>query len=436
MATRRQLLKSLAVGAGATLTAPSSLRAAHAAVRAERERREAALQPWLERLRQAPADDDFWAQIQRAWPVDRSATNLNNGGVSPASLPVQEAMSRHLAFSHQLPSQHLWEVLEPQKETVRELLAAHWGVDAEELALTRNASEGLQILQLGLPVRPGDALLTTEQDYPRMLTTFEQRARRDGLRVVKIPALGPDEEPAALVERYRAALEEHAPVGLILVSHLTFTTGSAHPVTEVTALGRAAGVPVIVDGAHAFAHLDFDLGELDVDFYATSLHKWLCAPHGTGLLYVRRDRIPEVWSLMASRADQDADIRKFEEIGTHPAANALAVAEALTIHQAIGDARKTARLRALRDHWLEQVRAIPGVRVRTALHAGRSGSIATVDFPGEEPGALRNWLWKEHRVLTASIGMEACRGLRVSPNVYTTFAELDRFAALLRRRFA
>ncbi|MFW6089960.1 MAG: aminotransferase class V-fold PLP-dependent enzyme, partial [Gemmatimonadota bacterium] len=238
-------------------------------------------------------DEDFWAEVARAFTVDRSLVNLNNGGVSPSPGYVQEAMKRHLDYSNEAPAYTMWRVLEPQREAVRQRLAAEWEVDAEEIALTRNASEGLQICQFGIDLEAGDEVLTTTQDYPRMLTTFEQRERREGivLKQIRIPV--PAEDPAEVVRRFEAAITPRTK--LILVCHMINLTGQILPVREVTALGRARGIPVVVDGAHALAHFDFTLGELDVDYYATSLHKWLFAPHGTGLLYVRRDRIADLW---------------------------------------------------------------------------------------------------------------------------------------------
>lgn len=377
--------------------------------------------------REVARDEDYWAEVARAFTVDRSLINLNNGGVSPSPAYVQEAMKRHLDYSNEAPTYTMWRILEPQREGVRQRLARAWGVDPEEIALTRNASEGLQICQFGIDLEPGDEVLTTTQDYPRMLTTFEQRERREGivLKQIRIPV--PAEDPAEVVRRFEAAITPRTK--LILVCHMINLTGQILPVGEVTALGRARGIPVIVDGAHALAHFDFTLGELDVDYYATSLHKWLFAPHGTGLLYVRRERIADLWPLQAAPNTMDDDIRKFEEIGTHPAANYLAIAEALTFHEGIGGARKEARLVVLRDLWANRLLENDRVRLHTSLKPGFACGIATVAVDGLEPGALGSWLWSEHRIIVTPIGHEECPGLRISPSVYTTPEELDRFCS-------
>ena len=379
----------------------------------------------------AARDEAFWGEIARSFTVDRSLVNLNNGGVSPSPAYVQDAMKRHLDYSNEAPVYTMWRILEPQREAVRERLAREWDVDSEEIALTRNASEGLQICQFGFDLEPGDEVLTTNQDYPRMLTTFRQRERREGivLREISIPV--PAEDPSEIVRRFEAAITPRT--RLILMCHVINLTGQILPVREVVAMGRRHGIPVIVDGAHALAHFDFQLSDLDCDYYAVSLHKWLFAPHGTGLLYVRREKIPGLWPLQAAGPHLDSDIRKFEEIGTHPAAGYLAIAEALTFHQAIGAQRKEERLRYLRDSWAEPLVQLPGVVLHTSLDPEFSCGFANVEIEGIEPGALTSWLWREHRIIVTPIVHPEFKGIRVSSSVYTTQEELARFVDAMER---
>ncbi len=379
----------------------------------------------LGRARAASSEEEYWSEIATAFTVDRSLTNLNNGGVSPAPAFVQDAMEEHLEFSNKAPAYTMWRVLEPRRETVRQLMARQWDVDPEEIALTRNASEGLQICQFGLDLEPGDEVLTTTQDYPRMITTFKQRERRDGIVLKQFVIPTPCEDPDEIVRRFEENITPRT--RLILVSHMIFLTGQILPVREVTALGRRHGIPVIVDGAHALAHFDFTLAEIDCDYYATSLHKWLFAPHGTGLLYVRRDRIEGLWPLMAAAEGKDDDIRKFEEIGTHPAANTLAIAEALTFHQGIGGKRKEERLVHLRDYWARRLLEHDRARLHTSLAPGFACCIANVEIEGIDPSDLTDWIWQEHSILVVGIEHDEFRGIRVSPSVYTTHDELDRF---------
>ncbi|MGD8869394.1 MAG: aminotransferase class V-fold PLP-dependent enzyme [Gemmatimonadales bacterium] len=370
-------------------------------------------------------DEDFWAMVAQAFTVDRSLVNLNNGGVSPAPAYVQEAMKRHLDYSNEAPVYTMWRILEPQREAVRERLARQWGVDPEEIALTRNASESLQILQFGHELRSGDEVLTTTQDYPRMLTTFKQRERREGIVLKQFSIPVPSEDPAEIVRAFEENISPRT--RLILMCHMINLTGQILPVRDVVRMARGHGVPVIVDGAHSLAHHDFKISDLDCDNYSVSLHKWLFAPHGTGLLYVRRDKIEEIWPLMAATEQMDDNIRKFEEIGTHPAANYLAIAEALTFHQGIGGKRKQARLVYLRDYWARPLLELDRVTLHTSLKPGLACGIANVEIEGIDPGGLTNWLWHEHKIIVTPINHAEFRGLRVSPSVYTTLTELDRF---------
>jgi selenocysteine lyase/cysteine desulfurase len=376
-------------------------------------------------------DEVFWARVQQAFTIDRTYINLNNGGVSPSPAIVQEAMKRHLDFANTTPPPiALWDIQEPRKETVRARLARHWGVDAQEIAITRNSSESLQICQQGFDLKPGDEVLTTTQDYPRMVTTFKQRMRREGLvyNQFKIPI--PAEEDDLIVRLYEQNITPRT--RLILMSHVINITGQIMPVKRVVAMARSKGIPVIVDGAHALCQINFKISDLDCDYYGVSLHKWLTAPHGSGLLYVRRDKIKGLWPLMASEQKQDDDIRKFEEIGTHPAANFLAIAEALTFHQSIGDANKEARLRYLRDYWAKRLlKADKRVRLHTSLKPQFSCAIGTVQIDGMDMVRLAEWLLEEHRILTVRIKHDEFDGLRITPNVYTTREELDRFCEVM-----
>ncbi len=384
-------------------------------------------------------DEAYWVPIQRAFTVDRSIVNLNNGGCSPAPLVAQEAQKRHLDFMNQNPPPFaLWQVQEKRAEGVRARLARQFAVSAEELALTRNASEGLQILQFGFDLEAGDEVLCTTHDYPRMLNTFKQRERREGIRLVQMQLAVPAEDEDEVVRLYESAITDRT--RLILVSHVVFLTGQILPVKKIAALGRKHGIPVLVDGAHALAHFDFTLGELECDFYATSLHKWLFAPIGTGLLYVRKERIKDVWPLMAASEAEDDDIRKFEQIGTHPEAQTLAIAESLTLHQAIGAANKEARLAYLRDRWADRLLADDRVRLYTSQKPGFACCLATFGVDGMDMGALRGLLWNQHRILTTTVGFPTAdgdvSGIRVSPSVYTTLEEIDRFCEVVEEWIA
>lgn len=378
------------------------------------------------------ADEDFWFEAQQAFTVDRSLINLNNGGVSPSPRIVQDSMRRYLEISNLAPTYTMWRILEPQIEGVRKRLARVFGCSPEELAITRNASESLEICQLGLDLKPGDEVLTTEQDYPRMLTTWRQRERRDRVVIKKINFPTPPESLDQLAELFERAVTPRTRV--IHFCHMTNLTGQLFPVKRICQMARERGIEAIVDGAHAFAQMPFTHADLDCDYYGTSLHKWMYAPHGTGFLYVRRDKIGKVWPLMPADESLDNDIRKFEQIGTHPAANHLAIAEAITFHEGIGAARKSQRLRYLAHRWAKRLEGKKGVKLLTSFDPRQSCGLMTVNIEGVDPSRLVGHLFNEHRIIATAINNNGgVVGMRVTPNIYTTVGEIDTFAEAMER---
>jgi selenocysteine lyase/cysteine desulfurase len=425
MSTRRSFLRGLLGGAGAAATFhDSALDVVHAAARASAGRTP----------EEVAGDEDYWREIQQAFTLDRTLVNLNNGGVCPSPRVVLDALRRYQELSNEAPVYTMWQLLEPQIESVRRGLAADFGCDPEELAITRNASEALETCILGLDLEPGDEILTTNQDYPRMLTSWRQRERREGLvlRTLSFPVPPPSMEE--LYERFARAITPRTRV--ILVCHITNLTGQIFPVRRICRLGRERGIEVIVDGAHAYAHFPFKLAELDCDYYGTSLHKWLLAPIGTGFLYVRKAKIPKLWPLMPAPAEMTDNVRKYEEIGTHPAANHNAIAEALAFHQGIGAERKAARLRYLRDRWMRRLAGQGGVRIHTSFDPAMGGAIGNVGIEGVDTARLAAHLWERRRIIVVPILHEEYQGLRVTPNVYTTVQEIDAFAEAMERVIA
>ena len=370
-------------------------------------------------------DENFWKKIRSAYVRDPKILNLNNGGVAPAPTVVLDAEIDAIRYSNRLPTYRMWHDLEPRIEEVRKRLAAMWNADPECIAITRNASESLQIAQFGLDLQPGDEVLTTSQDYPRMITTWQQRERRDKIVLRQLDFAVPVGDAADLVRLYEQAITPRTRV--IHVSQIVFTTGQIFPVREICALARAHGITSIVDGAHAFAHVPFKLSDIDCDFYGASLHKWLSAPIGTGMLYVRKDRIEKHWALMAAPASMDKNIRKFEEVGTHPAAMHNATLQALEFHQQIGAERKFARLRYLKQCWAEPLSKLPGARMLVGLGPDQSGAFATIHFETVDPGKLTEALLTKYNILVTPISTANVNGIRVSPNVYTSTEEIHRF---------
>src|SRR6476469_6640860 len=371
------------------------------------------------------ADEDYWRDIQQAFTLDRTIINLNNGYTCPSPRVVHEALKRYLDSSNQAPIHFMWNQLEPNVEQVRRKLAVEVGCDMEELAMTRNASEGLQIVQLGIDLQPGDHVVTTNQDYGRMLDTWDQRVRRDKIAVTKIAFPVPTMNLSELTDRITQAITPRTKV--IHICHITNLTGQLFPVRDIARLARARGIQTIVDGAHAFAHFPFKVSDLECDYYGCSLHKWLLAPVGTGFLYVRRENIAKVWPLTPAAASKTDNIRKFEEIGTHPAANHNAIAEALAFHQAIGVERKSARLRYLTDRWVKQVETTPRVKILSSRLPNQSWGLQNISLEGIPVAKAYDYLWTKHRIITAAINHAEYQGLRVTPNIYTTLQEVDMF---------
>jgi isopenicillin-N epimerase len=370
-------------------------------------------------------DEEFWKQIRSAYGRDPKILNLNNGGVAPAPTAVLDAEIEAIRYSNQLPAYRMWHDLEPGIEDVRKKLARMWNADPECIAITRNASESLQIAQFGLDLQPGDEVLTTSQDYPRMITTWQQRERREKIVLKQLDFSVPVKNHADLVRLYEQAITPRTRV--IHVSQVVFMTGQIFPVKEICALARSRGITSIVDGAHAFAHVPFQFSDIDCDFYGASLHKWLSAPIGTGMLYVRKDRIEKHWALMAAPPSMDKNIRKFEEIGTHPAAMHNATLQALEFHEQIAAERKFARLRYLKNRWAERLSQLPGARMMVGLDPSQSGAFGTIHFDTIEPAKLTDALFAKYNIFVVPITGPGISGIRVSSNVYTSTEEIDQF---------
>jgi len=380
---------------------------------------------------EAAMDEDYWSTIQRSFSVTRGIINLNNGGVSPSPRIVTEAFVRYTWQQEDATAYTMWQILEPQSETIRTGLAEIFGCSNEEIAITRNASESLEILLMGLDLKPGDEILTTTQDYPRMLTTLKQREMREGLKLIliKVPVA-----PKNINDITRAFERAITPkTKLILISHQINLTGQITPVREVCEMARARGIETIVDGAHSFGQFDFKRDDLQCDYFGTSLHKWLHAPKGTGMLYVRKNKIPKVWALMASENKNHDDIRKFEEIGTHSAAMRLAIGEAILFHNAIGSKRKEARLRYLSRFWMDKFKKLPNVRFNTSFDERQFCAIANFRIEGIKSTEIGKYLMSKHKILTTPIMHKEFEGIRITPNVYTTIWELERFCKIVEQ---
>lgn len=390
----------------------------------------------LERaLRQAAAtppdalatDEDFWYYVQQSFTVSPSIINLNNGGVSPAPKTVQDAMKRFYDFSNEAPSYYMWRILDQGRETLRTNLAKMAGADPEEIAINRNASEGLETIIFGLPLKAGDEVVASKQDYPNVVNAWKQREGRDGIKLVWVNLELPSEDEEYLVKQYTAAFSTKTKA--VNITHIINWNGQVLPVRKIADEAHKRGIDVLVDGAHSFAHLDFKIPELGGDYFATSLHKWLYAPIGSGLLWVKKEKIKTVYPLFASDVPLKEDIRKFEHLGTRPFFIEQAIGKAIEFHQMIGAERKQKRLHYLKNYWMEKVRGVPGVTLHTSLYPKWGGAIGMVSVEGKKPADLDAYLFNHHRIHTTTINWENISGVRITPNVYTPTSQLDELVA-------
>ena len=368
-------------------------------------------------------EEDFWYYIQQAFTVSSGIINLNNGGVSPAPKTVQNAMKRYYDLSNEAPSYFMWRILDQGRETLRANLARIAGCSKEEIAINRNASEGLETIIFGLTLKPGDEVVAARQDYPNMVHAWNQRVLRDGIKINWVNLELPTEDENYLVQQYVNAFTPKTKV--VHITHIINWNGQILPVRKIAEAARKRGIEVIVDGAHSFAHVDFSVPDLGADYFATSLHKWLYAPIGSGLLYVKKDKIKNLYPLFATEQPLKDDIRKFEQLGTRPFFIEQAIGKAVEFHEMIGAERKEKRLHYLKNYWMEKVNQFPKVKIHTSLDPKWGGAIGIVSVQGKKSGDLDNYLFSQYKIHTTTIEWENIRGVRITPNVYTTLKNLD-----------
>lgn len=370
-------------------------------------------------------DEAFWDQVRREYSPSAHFINLESGYYSATADPVTDAMCGNVRRLNELHSFYLRKRMSGERQAVKERLARFAGVSVDEIVITRNTTESLNAVILGLDLVAGDEALMCEREYPNMQSAFDQRRRRDGIVVKKIEVPWTPQAPAEVVRCYEQAITPKTKV--ILVSHVIFLTGQVMPVRAIADMAHARGIEVIVDAAHSFAHLDYKIPELGADYLGTSLHKWLGAPIGAGLLYIRKEKIPRVWPLFGSTNDAD-DITKFENYGTHPMSTVLAIVDAIRFHETIGGKRKEARLRYLKNTWAEAVKDVPGVTVNTPLDPRQSCAITAFDIEGHTPRELWDLLYDRYGIFTVG---PRC-GVRVSPNLHNTLDDVRALVAAIR----
>jgi selenocysteine lyase/cysteine desulfurase len=390
----------------------------------------AALDPLFKKMQgfsdeELVSDEDFWYQVQQSFTVSPSLINLNNGGVSPAPRTVQEAMKRYYDYSNETPTYYMWRILDQGREPLRQQLARLAGCAVDEIAINRNSSEGLETVIFGMTLSSGDEVVASRQDYPNMINAWNQRVIRNGIKMVWVNLELPSEDEDYLVGQYVNAFTPNTKV--VHLTHVINWNGQVLPIRKIAREAHRRGIEVIVDGAHSFAHLDFKIPDLEADYFATSLHKWLYAPIGSGMLYVRKEKIASIFPLFANDSPKSDDIRKFEALGTRPFFIEQAIGKAIEFNEMLGIGRKQKRLHYLKNYWMERVRSLPGVRLHTSMDSKWACAIGNMSVEGKTPGELDRFLLDKYKVHTVAIQWENINGIRVTPNVYTTTRQLDQF---------
>ena len=370
-------------------------------------------------------DEDFWNLIKESYTASATLINLNNGGVSPSPKVVQDALDRFNKMANEGPSYFMWQILDKGRESLRKKIADLAGCDIDEIAINRNTTEALDNIIFGLDLEKGDEVILTRQDYPNMINAWKQREKRDGIIIKWVELELPTNSTDYLVKKYTEQITSRTK--LVQVNHIINWTGHINPVKEIADAVHAKGPEVMVDGAHTFGHFVFKIPELGADYYGTSLHKWLSSSIGTGILWIKKEKINKVWPLMGAPETQDINnIRKFENLGTRSFPIEYSIANAIDFHLMIGPERKEARLRYLKDYWTSKLTSYPKFKLNTSLDPKFSCAIANFSIEGHEPGDIATKLFNDHSIHCVSINWENIHGVRIAPHVYTSISDLDR----------
>lgn len=379
---------------------------------------------------QALNEEDFWTWVKESFTVSPNVLNLNNGGVSPQPKVVQDAHIRYYQYCNEAPSYYMWQILDQGREALRSKLADLAGCSADELAINRNATEGLNTIIFGLNLKAGDEVVLTKYDYPNMINAWKQREKRDGIKLQWVDFTFPMENEDEIVSKYVAAFTSKTKV--VHVTHLINWVGQITPVKKIAKEAHKRGIEVIADGAHTFAHLDYNIPDLECDYYATSLHKWLCAPFGSGLMYIKKEKIKNVWALLSNDQPDGDNIRKFESLGTRSFASEMAIGSAVDFHNGIGSKRKEERLRFLKDYWVNKVKDMPNISFSQPATPHLSGAIVGMTIKGKASGDVVSELFNKYRIHTVPINWLTLNIIRVTPHVYTSLKDLDYFVSAVR----
>jgi len=372
-------------------------------------------------------DEDFWFQVCQCFVTDRSIVNLNSGGCCQPAKNVMEALHRREDFVTLAPFHNMWKILNSNRDCVKQRLARIGAVNADQLAVVRNTTEAMCIVIYGRDFKEGDEVIACNMEFPGMLHAFNNVSLRRGikLKVFDVP-LAPN-DPEAIVKAYIDAITPKT--RMLLLSHIVFTNGQIFPVKEICRQAREKGVLTLIDGAHSFAQIFPSIDEIGCDFYGASLHKWLGAPAGTGLLWMRKDLISSTWPLFDAADPKSDQISKFEHFGTFPIPIFISIGEAAAFHETLGAERKEARLHFLKKWWTDRIVKIPGIKLVTNPAPEHSCAMAAFTMDGYTGKELYQYFWDKHRIITTGFDVpnHGFLGVRVSPNIYNSLDELNMF---------
>jgi selenocysteine lyase/cysteine desulfurase len=368
-------------------------------------------------------DEAFWDGIKGKYRLKPDYINLESGYYN--ILP-QEVLEKYIEHIREVNFQGAYYMRTVQFDNIKLMankVAKIAGCSTDELILTRNTTESLDMIIGGLNWQAGDEAIMAEQDYGAMLDMFKQVSRKYGTinKIVSVPNHPNSDDE--IVQLYANAITPKTK--LLMVSHMINITGHILPVQKICDMAHAKGVEVLVDGAHAFAHFQYNIPDLHCDYYGASLHKWLSVPLGMGMLYVKKENIKKIWPLLADGNPDLNDIGRLNHLGTHPVHTDLAVADAVEFYEKLGPEKKETRLKYLQQYWTSKVRNQGNVIVNTPIDPKRACAIANVGIKGMAPGLLAERLLKEYKIYTVAIDVANVHGCRITPNVFTSPKELD-----------
>ena len=418
MANRRNFVKQIGLMAGA-FSANSLFNQAHAA-----EFEHINLLKQDVSAKDLAMDEDYWSIIQQSYTTSPALINLNNGGVSPSPRIVQDAVERFNKMTNEGPSYYMWRILDQGREPLRDKLAQLAGADPEEIAVNRNATEALNTVIFGLNLKAGDEIIGTKQDYPNMINAWRQRAQRDGIVYNQISFQFPIENDEEIVAGFEKAITPKTKI--IHITHIINWIGQILPVKKITDMAKKHGIETIVDGAHSFGLLDYNIPDLGCDYYGTSLHKFLSAPIGSGMLWIKKEKIEKIWPLVCNDKPNGTDIRKFETLGTRSFPIEQGIGEAVNFQNGIGSKRKEERIRYLKNYWATRLQNIAKVKIHTSFKDEYACAICGVSVDGMTPGELDSTLFSNYKIHTVGIVWENISCVRITPHVYTRIQELDK----------